>query len=730
MTNKDLSSQLEGLFADAVPESDTRAGDDELLLEETVAGLLEEQPRAEETTVAVPTALGFPPTVSGEAEGEPGGVEDTQELPRSLLSRAQSWQIPAGEGQAKTLSVLLRGAMIVGGALLIFLLVRFAWPNASTEPRLHILYFAAYALAIAITLVQWVLNSSLTKALRETENGQAEALQSQSVAEGRADELATANALLQRRAYQLQGAASIGARITPILELKQLAQQAVNVIREELDLYYVGLFLIDEADGDVPNAHVRRPASAEWQRLRERAVDESYTDVGGQWAVLQAGTGEAGNQMLARDHRLEVSEASTVGWCIANGEVRIGPDPGVHVRRNAPPHSKRRHSDGAPSEWRLGKDDGAPSEWRLGKGDGAPSEWRLGKDDGAPSEWRLGKGDGAPSEWRLGKGDGAPPNGVADLSTEYLNEDHAQIQSLLPETRSQVALPLRSQVGGRDRVIGALDLQSSERDAFSQGDIAVLQAIVDQTAAALDNARLFAEAQEKLEKAEIRHRRYAHQKWGDSMSAGAARYERTQQDVAPLAQSTASEDGDQLGQAIERAMTQQEIVVQTATGNGTNNAALVAPISLRGEILGTLGLHDTERRQWTDDEVALIEAVADQMALAIENARLLRETEQWAERERLSADIAARVRASTDVDTILRTAIRELGQALRASDGMIRLSAIRMAPQEEGLSASGMAPQEEELSASGIAPPQEASCDSDEGLLGTPGNEEYEDAKA
>ena len=706
MTNKDLSSQLEGLFADAVPESDTRAGDDELLLEETVAGLLEEQPRAEETTVAVPTALGFPPTVSGEAEGEPGGVEDTQELPRSLLSRAQSWQIPAGEGQAKTLSVLLRGAMIVGGALLIFLLVRFAWPNASTEPRLHILYFAAYALAIAITLVQWVLNSSLTKALRETENGQAEALQSQSVAEGRADELATANALLQRRAYQLQGAASIGARITPILELKQLAQQAVNVIREELDLYYVGLFLIDEADGDVPNAHVRRPASAEWQRLRERAVDESYTDVGGQWAVLQAGTGEAGNQMLARDHRLEVSEASTVGWCIANGEVRIGPDPGVHVRRNAPPHSKRRHSDGA------------------------PSEWRLGKDDGAPSEWRLGKGDGAPSEWRLGKGDGAPPNGVADLSTEYLNEDHAQIQSLLPETRSQVALPLRSQVGGRDRVIGALDLQSSERDAFSQGDIAVLQAIVDQTAAALDNARLFAEAQEKLEKAEIRHRRYAHQKWGDSMSAGAARYERTQQDVAPLAQSTASEDGDQLGQAIERAMTQQEIVVQTATGNGTNNAALVAPISLRGEILGTLGLHDTERRQWTDDEVALIEAVADQMALAIENARLLRETEQWAERERLSADIAARVRASTDVDTILRTAIRELGQALRASDGMIRLSAIRMAPQEEGLSASGMAPQEEELSASGIAPPQEASCDSDEGLLGTPGNEEYEDAKA
>ena len=101
---------------------------------------------------------------------------------------------------------------------------------------------------------------------------------------------------------------------------------------------------------------------------------------------------------------------------------------------------------------------------------------------------------------------------------------------------------------------------------------------------------------------------------------------------------------------------------------------LVAPIRLRGEIMGALGLHEPEGKHWwTDDEIALVEAVADQMALAIENARLLADTRQRAERERLIADISAQVRASTDVNTILRTAIRELGRALRASDGLIRL---------------------------------------------------------
>ena len=90
--------------------------------------------------------------------------------------------------------------------------------------------------------------------------------------------------------------------------------------------------------------------------------------------------------------------------------------------------------------------------------------------------------------------------------------------------------------------------------------------------------------------------------------------------------------------------------------------------------------------------MALIEAVADQMALAIENARLLEATRRRAEQERLTAGITAEVRAYSDVDNILRTAVRELGRALRASEGVIQLEVtdgIETAAEGQGATKDG-----------------------------------------
>ncbi len=75
----------------------------------------------------------------------------------------------------------------------------------------------------------------------------------------------------------------------------------------------------------------------------------------------------------------------------------------------------------------------------------------------------------------------------------------------------------------------------------------------------------------------------------------------------------------------------------------------------------------------TEERIRRVRTVADQVSIAVERRRLLEQTLQRAERERLRAEIASRVRASTNVDTILQTAIRELGRALRASEGLIRL---------------------------------------------------------
>jgi GAF domain-containing protein len=271
---------------------------------------------------------------------------------------------------------------------------------------------------------------------------------------------------------------------------------------------------------------------------------------------------------------------------------------------------------------------------------------------------------------------------------------------LLAQTRSQVAVPLRS----RGRVLGALDVHSRDLEAFSESDIGVLQVVADQVAVALDNAETLARIEGKLNELEASQKRAMRERWLDALTAQAgSSYERTRPGTPLLDDRLASGGSTVLSQAIEQAQARGEVVTQPDAGNGTGQApstfeaqvrdlrsasgeaVLVAPISLRGEIMGALGLHEPGGEHWwTGDEIALVEAVADQMALAIENARLLAETRQRAERERLIADISAQVRASTDVNTILRTAIRELGRALRASDGLIRLEVSGEEESSEG----------------------------------------------
>ena len=236
----------------------------------------------------------------------------------------------------------------------------------------------------------------------------------------------------------------------------------------------------------------------------------------------------------------------------------------------------------------------------------------------------------------------------------------------MPDTCSELALPLRS----RGRVIGALTLQSDTYAAFSQGDIPVLQTMAEQIAVAIDNAHLYAEAQASLQEVEEIQRRYVRQQWAKFLTSSTVPfYEQTQPDTPPL-------DEEQLTE-LEQALQQQEVIISAAdpAHDGQRPSTLVIPIRLRGEPIGAVGLQETApRRQWTDAEIALIETIADQMALAIENARLLEETQRRAERERLTAEIVARVRASAHVDTILRTAVREMGRALRASEGIIHVA--------------------------------------------------------
>jgi len=101
---------------------------------------------------------------------------------------------------------------------------------------------------------------------------------------------------------------------------------------------------------------------------------------------------------------------------------------------------------------------------------------------------------------------------------------------------------------------------------------------------------------------------------------------------------------------------------------------LVTSLRLRGQTIGSVVLRrEVEEEPWTPDEVALAEEVSTQIALALENARLLEESRQRAEREQLISQVTARFSRSLDIDAVLRSAVHELGQLPHVAEVSIHI---------------------------------------------------------
>jgi GAF domain-containing protein len=95
-------------------------------------------------------------------------------------------------------------------------------------------------------------------------------------------------------------------------------------------------------------------------------------------------------------------------------------------------------------------------------------------------------------------------------------------------------------------------------------------------------------------------------------------------------------------------------------------------INLRDQILGQITLEGNEA--WTPEQQNLVDAVATQAAVALENARLVLESRQIATRERALAEINSKVWSSTTIDGVLQTVVKELGRRLDTSSTTIELN--------------------------------------------------------
>jgi signal transduction histidine kinase len=99
------------------------------------------------------------------------------------------------------------------------------------------------------------------------------------------------------------------------------------------------------------------------------------------------------------------------------------------------------------------------------------------------------------------------------------------------------------------------------------------------------------------------------------------------------------------------------------------------PLKLRDQIIGVIHFNSAQTdRKWSEDEIALAQAISERTALALENARLFSEASKNAERERVIADITSKISSATNIESILQTTIRELKEALpKGEDIMIQL---------------------------------------------------------
>ena len=346
---------------------------------------------------------------------------------------------------------------------------------------------------------------------------------------------------------QLRATAEVAQTTSTILELDELIKRSVNYIRDRFAFYHVQIFLIDE--------------------------DRRFAD-------LAASTGEVGEALLQRGHRLAVGSQSIIGRVTLLGT----------------------------------------------------------------------------------------PISAQDTTSDPVH----RVNELLPETRSELALPL---IAG-DQVIGALDVQSTRANAFVQEDIDSLQIMATQISIAIRNAQLFAaqktalmenrrlflEAENSLREIERLNQRLTGEAWDDYLRL------RKMPTIGFTVENSQLSADVKWSDPLRQAVNKRRPVITTAN----NHAVVAVPIEVRGQTLGAVEVEMADNVRQAD-LLDMVQSVAQRLALSIDNARLFEQAQEVAQQELEVNTISAKIQGVSDIDDILRTVVTELGRALGAERAAIRL---------------------------------------------------------
>ncbi len=235
---------------------------------------------------------------------------------------------------------------------------------------------------------------------------------------------------------------------------------------------------------------------------------------------------------------------------------------------------------------------------------------------------------------------------------------------LLPNTRSELGLPLIV----NNQIIGVLDVQSEQPEAFTQEDIATLQIMADQLALAIQKAQFADELQRNLQELEFAYQRFTLSSWKELSEEDE---ERAGYKYDGLEISSIKEPSKESLQAIRQ---RQTVVKKNASADkNTQRTTLAIPVKVREQVIGAINL-EFASHELPQDTVRLVEEISNRLAMSLENARLYSETQKLAEKERLAGDISNRIGSSINVETILRTTVQELSRFAPGAEIMVSLT--------------------------------------------------------
>jgi GAF domain-containing protein len=386
---------------------------------------------------------------------------------------------------------------------------------------------------------------------------------------------ARAHEELQTHLSQMQTASEIARNISMALDLEDLLQIAVQLIRTQFNYYHAAVFLIDSS---------------------------------GQYARIREATGEAGAQMKREGHKLAVGSKSIVGYASGKGEALI----------------------------------------------------------------------------------------VGDVTKDATHRPNP----FLPDTRAEAGIPIK--IG--DRILGVLDIQSTNPFAFGPEHIRTLQILADQLAIAFNNSELLAETQEHLSQLRLLYHITT------SAASGTTVAEALSSAVKGLQVTLGGDRVLIMLSDVER----ENLIVKawlgysdevanfvTPFGSGITGWAaahketlrindvsqdtrymeispntrseMAVPLIFRNDVLGVLNVENEQISAYNDRDEEMLGTLAGSLAAIIANAHLVEQIRKQVERERMLYEVSSKIRRSTDIQTILTTTTRELSRITGAKRAQIEI---------------------------------------------------------